>query len=54
MLHHVRAMMDSHLMPTDQKSVELQKSPSCRNTLQVIDELILHDGCPENCCYVAF
>ena len=54
MLHHVRAMMDSHLMPTDQKSVELQKSPSCPITLQVIEELILCNGCPENCCYEAF
>ena len=47
-------MPASNLMPTDQKSVELQKSPSCPNTLQVIDELTLCNGCPENCCYEPF
>ena len=47
-------MMDSHLMHTDQKSVELQKSPSCPITVQVIDELTLCNGCPENFCYEPF
>ena len=41
-------------MSTDQKSVELQKSPSRPNTLYVIDELIISNGCPENCCHKTF
>lgn len=41
-------------MSTDQKSAELQKSPSHPNTLYVIDELIISNGCPENCCRKTF
>ena len=36
-------------MSSELKSVELQKSSSFPNTLQIIDELIISNGCPENC-----
>ena len=41
-------------MSSELKSVELQKSSSFPNTLQIIDELIISNGCPENCCHEAF